>query len=48
MPGVRSSGVPGEGVGIILGIDRLLDMSRMVLSIGGDLVLAACVSHMTV
>lgn len=30
-------GVPGEGIAIILGIDRLLDMSRTVLNVTGDL-----------
>ncbi len=42
---LQSVGVPGEGIGIILGIDRLLDMCRTVLNVGGDLVLAACVGR---
>jgi DAACS family dicarboxylate/amino acid:cation (Na+ or H+) symporter len=42
---LQSVGVPGEGIGIILGIDRVLDMCRTVLNVGGDLVLAACVSR---
>ncbi len=42
---LQSVGVPGEGIGIILGIDRILDMCRTVLNVGGDLVLAACVSR---
>jgi dicarboxylate/amino acid:cation (Na+ or H+) symporter, DAACS family len=29
-------GVPGEGIAIILGIDRILDMSRTVVNITGD------------
>lgn len=37
-------GVPPEGIGIILGVDRILDMSRTVLNVVGDLVLATCVS----
>jgi dicarboxylate/amino acid:cation (Na+ or H+) symporter, DAACS family len=41
---LRSVGVPGEGIGIILGIDRLLDMCRTVLNVTGDLVVATCVS----
>jgi dicarboxylate/amino acid:cation (Na+ or H+) symporter, DAACS family len=45
---LQSVGVPGEGIGIILGIDRVLDMCRTVLNVGGDLVLAACVSRKTV
>ncbi|RIK69337.1 MAG: dicarboxylate/amino acid:cation symporter [Planctomycetota bacterium] len=39
-----SVGVPADGIGIILGIDRILDMVRTVLNVVGDLVLAVCVS----
>lgn len=39
-----SVGVPGESIGIILGIDRILDMSRTVLNVTGDLVVAQCVA----
>lgn len=38
-------GVPAESMGIILGIDRLLDMSRTVVNVQGDLVAAAVVSR---
>lgn len=41
---MTSVGVPAEGIGIILGIDRLLDMCRTVLNVTGDLVVAACVA----
>ncbi len=41
---LNSVGVPGEGIGIILGIDRVLDMCRTVLNVSGDLVLATCVA----
>ncbi len=41
---LRSVGVPGEGIGIILGIDRILDMCRTVLNVTGDLAVAACVA----
>jgi DAACS family dicarboxylate/amino acid:cation (Na+ or H+) symporter len=37
-----SVGVPGEGIAIILGVDRILDMSRTVPNVAGDLT-AACV-----
>lgn len=42
---MRSVDIPGEGIGIILGIDRILDMARTVLNVSGDLAIAACVSH---
>jgi DAACS family dicarboxylate/amino acid:cation (Na+ or H+) symporter len=42
---LKSVGVPGEGIAIILGVDRLLDMCRTVLNVTGDLVLATCVSR---
>ncbi len=41
---MQSVGVPGAGIGIILGIDRILDMSRTVLNVAGDLTVAACVA----
>ena len=31
-------GIPPEGIGLILGVDRLLDMCRTVVNIGGDMV----------
>ncbi|MFY9233760.1 MAG: dicarboxylate/amino acid:cation symporter [Fimbriimonadaceae bacterium] len=39
-------GIPGEAIGICLGIDRILDMSRTVLNVTGDMTIAACVSQM--
>ncbi|NUM62038.1 MAG: dicarboxylate/amino acid:cation symporter [Ignavibacteriaceae bacterium] len=33
-------GIPAEGIGIILGVDRILDMSRTVVNVTGDVVLA--------
>lgn len=42
---LQSVGVPGEGIGIILGVDRLLDMCRTVLNVAGDLAIATCVSR---
>lgn len=42
---LQSVGVPGEGIGIILGIDRILDMCRTVLNVTGDLAIATCVSR---
>jgi DAACS family dicarboxylate/amino acid:cation (Na+ or H+) symporter len=37
-------GVPPEGLGIILGVDRLLDMCRTTLNVTGDIAVAACVN----
>ena len=39
---LQSIGVPAEGIGVILGVDRFLDMCRTVLNVTGDMV-AACV-----
>lgn len=33
---LMSAGIPAEGVGIIIGVDRFLDMSRTVVNITGD------------
>ncbi len=40
---LQTVGVPAEGIGIILGVDRVLDMSRTVVNVSGDIVLAAWV-----
>ncbi|MGE5353883.1 MAG: dicarboxylate/amino acid:cation symporter [Acidobacteriota bacterium] len=40
---LQTIGVPAEGIGIILGVDRLLDMSRTVVNVTGDIVLASWV-----
>jgi DAACS family dicarboxylate/amino acid:cation (Na+ or H+) symporter len=37
--------IPPEGLGLIFGVDRLLDMCRTTLNVTGDLVLAACVAE---
>jgi DAACS family dicarboxylate/amino acid:cation (Na+ or H+) symporter len=39
-----SIGVPPEGIGLVLGVDRLLDMCRTSLNVIGDLVAAQVVS----
>lgn len=36
--------IPVEGVALILGVDRLLDMCRTTLNVTGDLVLAVCLN----
>ena len=35
--------IPPEGIGIILGVDRFLDMCRTTLNVGGDLVAVAVI-----
>lgn len=39
-------GVPAEAIGIVFGIDRILDMSRTVVNVIGDITIAACVSRL--
>jgi Na+/H+-dicarboxylate symporter len=41
---LQSVGLPAEGIGLILGVDRILDMSRTITNITGDLVVATIVS----
>jgi Na+/H+-dicarboxylate symporter len=36
-------GIPPEGIGIILGVDRLLDMTRTMVNVGSDMVTTAVV-----
>jgi DAACS family dicarboxylate/amino acid:cation (Na+ or H+) symporter len=38
-------GVPPEGIGLALGIDRLLDMCRTALNVTGDLAIAVIASR---
>jgi DAACS family dicarboxylate/amino acid:cation (Na+ or H+) symporter len=42
---LQTVGVPAEGIGIILGVDRFLDMCRTVLNVVGDLVCATFVAR---
>lgn len=42
---LQSVGIPAEGLGLILGVDRFLDMCRTTLNVSGDLVIAALVSE---
>ncbi len=41
---LQSVGIPPEGMALILGVDRFLDMCRTTLNVSGDLVIAALVS----
>ena len=38
---VQGIGVPAEGVALILGVDRILDMTRTAVNVSGDLVACA-------
>jgi len=38
-------GIPAEGIALIIGVDRILDMSRTTLNVTGDLVAAAVIDE---
>lgn len=40
-----SIGVPPEAVGVVLGVDRVLDMCRTVVNVTGDITIATCVDR---
>lgn len=40
-------GVPAEGIAVVLGVDRLLDMCRTTLNVTGDLVTASIVERLS-
>ena len=42
---LETAGVPGEGVAIVLGVDRLLDMTRTIMNVSGDVTCAAFISR---
>jgi dicarboxylate/amino acid:cation (Na+ or H+) symporter, DAACS family len=44
---LQAVGIPPEGIGLILGVDRFLDMCRATINVSGDLVIAALVSPKT-
>lgn len=39
--------IPAEAIGVVFGIDRILDMCRTVLNVVGDLTIAACVTRLS-
>ena len=41
----RGFGIPPEGIALILGVDRLLDMARTTLNVGADMVTACIVDR---
>jgi len=42
---LQAVGVPGEGIAIVLGVDRLLDMCRTTLNVTGDVTAAAYITR---
>ena len=42
---LQSVGLPLEGIALVAGIDRILDMGRTVVNITGDSACAVCVDH---
>ena len=44
---VASVGIPPAGVALIIGVDRLLDMSRTAVNVAGDLVTCSFVQRWT-
>lgn len=44
---MKGVGIPPEGIALILGVDRFLDMCRTTLNVSGDLVIAALVDDKT-
>lgn len=44
VPVLVTVGVPAEGIGVILGVDRFLDMCRTVINVVGDLVVAVVIA----
>jgi DAACS family dicarboxylate/amino acid:cation (Na+ or H+) symporter len=42
-----SFGIPPEGIGIIRGVDRILDMTRTMVNVGSDVVTTTVVDRYT-
>jgi len=42
---LETVGLPGQGIAIVLGVDRLLDMSRTTLNVVGDLASAVIIAR---
>jgi Na+/H+-dicarboxylate symporter len=42
---LRQAGLPAEGIGLILGVDRILDMARTVVNVTGDAVVTVVVAR---
>jgi Na+/H+-dicarboxylate symporter len=42
---LKQVGIPLEGIALILGVERILDMARTVINITGDLAAAAVIAY---
>lgn len=43
---LQSVGLPLEGIALITGVDRILDMARTTVNITGDAACTICISHL--
>jgi len=43
---LQSAGLPLEGIALITGVDRILDMARTTVNITGDAACTICISHL--
>ena len=43
---LRSAGIPTSGIGLILGVDRIVDMCRTAINVTGDLVAAVVIDRL--
>jgi dicarboxylate/amino acid:cation (Na+ or H+) symporter, DAACS family len=42
---LHTLGVPEEGIGMIVGVDLILDLCRTSVNVAGDMVVAACLAQ---
>tara|TARA_Y100001947_G_scaffold69951_1_gene58861 strand:- start:160 stop:564 length:405 start_codon:yes stop_codon:yes gene_type:complete len=42
---LEAVGIPGEGIALILGVDRILDMLRTTTNVTGDAAVCAIIAH---
>jgi Na+/H+-dicarboxylate symporter len=42
---LKQVGIPLEGIALILGVERILDMARTTMNVTGDIAAAAVIAH---
>jgi Na+/H+-dicarboxylate symporter len=42
---LEAVGLPGEGIALVIGVDRLIDMARTAVNVTGDMATAAYVAR---